>query len=327
VNWCSPGEPHAGVGSGTFAHVLGGVVRSGAVSVGATVVALLFVAACSSGSPAGSGVTTVPHTGPTDDLAPSQLTAPTVPPPDVPPPCDPATLTIWTAQVLAGGGWADAVLRVRNDGDEWCEVDVAGSPSVDPAMEPDVWLDPGAWADLVLGSPEGDCAAPAAIRLAEIDVNGAKVVVETAAVVPCGWRLTAFYPNRTSDEQCTELGVAAVDGAVVVRNDGPGSCRLGSLSSVAGEGVTAVPAAAGVAVPVLASGDLVALELGVDGDCGVRPVDLAFDTGVIIQVPVSGCEVSVGSGAPQPWIGGPGSPTADDPASLLGELDPFGDDA
>ena len=299
------------------------------VVVGRTslVLVALVVATGGCSGDASSVDTTVPHTGPTDDLAPSQLTAATAAPPDIPLPCDPDALAIWTSQVVVEGDWADAVLRVRNDGDVWCEVDVAGSPSVDPAMEPDVWLDPGAWADLVLGPPDGECQTPAMVGLAQLDVNGSKVVVETAAVVPCGWRLTAFYPNDVSDESCSELGVVAVEGALVVRNSSFQPCRLGALVSATGEGVAIVPGEPEVAVPMLAGGDLVAFELTAAGSCDVRPVELVFEGDLTVEVPLGGCTVSVGSGAPQPWIGGPGSPTADDPAALLAQLDPFADRA
>lgn len=301
-------------------------VRSSVV-IGRTVLVVVVLTTTGCSGDASSGGTTVPHTGPTEDLAPSQLTAPTAAPPDTPPPCDPDALTIWTAQVITGDGWADAVLRVRNDGDVWCEVDVAGSPSIDPAMEPDVWLDPGSWADLVLGPPDGDCEAPAIVALAHIDLNGVTVVVETAAVVPCGWRLTSFFPNDVSDEPCSDLDVAAVAGAIVVRNASFLPCRLGALVSASGADVTTVPIEPEVATPLLAGGDLVAFELTAEGVCDERPVDLVFDSGVTVEVPLGGCTVSVGSGAPQPWIGGPGSPAADDPAGLIDALDPFADRA
>ena len=287
--------------------------------------AVVVVATAGCSGDTSSVGTTVPHTGPADDLAPSQLTAATAAPPETPPPCDPGALTIWTAQVHVGDDWADAVLRLRNDGDVWCEVDVAGSPSIDPAMEPDVWLDPGAWADLVLGPSDGDCGAPAIVDLAQIDLNGASAVVETAAVVPCGWRLTSFFPNDVSDEPCSELDVAAVAGAIVVRNGGFLPCRLGALVSATGAGVATVPSEPELAAPVLAGADVVAFELTTEGDCGERPVDLLFDSGVRAAVPLDACTVSVGAGAPHPWIGGPGSPTADDPADLIAALDPFGD--
>lgn len=304
-------------GSGTFARVIGRRVL-----VGGTVVAVGWstLAACTTGSEGAS----VTDTGPARELAPSQVTAVTAAPPDTPPPCDADELTLWTAQVMVVGEFADAVVRVRNDGASWCEVDVAGSPSVDPAMEPDVWLDPGEWADLVVGPPDGDCAAPAAVTLAQLDVNGEQVVVPTAAVVPCGWRLTAFYPNEVADLPCDEVVATAVERAIVVRNDGAEPCRLGALETADGDGVTIVPAAPDVEVPVLAAGDLVAFELDRVGAPGVaRPVVLGFESGANVEVVLDADAVALGAGPPQPWLGGPLGPDAGDPVALLAALDPF----
>lgn len=288
---------------------------AGAVMVGSST-----LAACATDS----GDASVNDTGPARELAPSQLTAVTATPPDTPPPCDADDVTLWTAQVVVVGEFADAVVRVRNDGAAWCEVDVAGSPSVDPAMEPDVWLDPGAWADLVVGPPDGDCASPATISLAPLDVNGEQVVVPTAAIVPCGWRLTAFYPNEVADLPCDEVVATAVERAIVVRNDGAEPCRLGALETADGDGVTVVPAVPDVEVPVLAAGDLVAFELVQQGAAGAaRPIVLGFDSGASVEVVLDADAVTLGAGPPQPWLGGPLGPDADDPAALLAALDPF----
>lgn len=293
--------------------------------------ASLVTVACSAepatdvaGDVAGETDTTVPNTGPSDDLAPSQLTAPTVPPPETPPPCDPSVLAIWTAQVMVADGFADAVLRVRNDGASWCEVDVSRSPSVDPEMEPDVWLDPGGWADLVIGeSGFGDeCTDPGALRIARIDANGAALDVDTA-VVSCEPQLVAFYPNETSEETCELVTAAVVVGAVVMRNEGP-ACRLGTVVSVDGEAVDLDSVGPRLATPVLARGDVVSLDLSVAGECSLRPAEFAFDTGVVVTVAVAGCTATIESPVPQPWIGGPGSPTSTEPVPLLLELDPFG---
>lgn len=318
-----------GIGSDTVASVTGGFR-----SVGVLLAAVTLAPACSpTSTPVSDQVaattmatTTVPHTGPTDDLAPSQRTSETAPPPEIPPSCEPSDLSLWTAQVLLHDGGADAVIRVRNDGDVRCEVDVSGSPFVDPLMEPDVWLEPGSWADVVVGARGDGCDELSIVALAPLDVNGEQVEIRTAAVVACGWQLTAFYPNDVSDEPCGELAVAAVDGAVVVRNDGFQPCRLGSLVSVTGDDVTAVLKEPAVAVPVLAGGDVVAFSLdGVDGGCADRPVELRFDTGVAADVEISVCAASIGSGPPQPWLGGPGDPTGsvDDPTSLLTAIEPF----
>jgi len=286
---------------------------------------LVIAAGCSSGPE--SGAVPSPDTGPSADLAPSQLTAETAPAPDVPPPCDPGLVTIWTAQVVVVDRSADAVLRVRNDGDTRCEVDVGASPLVDPLMEPDVWLDPGAWADLVLG-PDGEgCADAATVTLAQLDVNGERVVVETAAVVPCGWRFTAFYPNEVSDLPCAEIDAVVVDGAVLVRNAGVSTCRLGELVDAAGDSVSvaSLDRDATVSVPMLAPGDVVGVDLERRGErASAQPVALLFDSGVTVDVAVDADTAVVDAGPPRPWIGGAGSPSEDDPAGLLAALDPFG---
>lgn len=285
---------------------------------------MVLVMACASsdddGAAPGTADVTAPDTGPADDLAPSQLSSPTAPPPETPPPCDPADLALWTAQVLVHDDEADAVIRVRNDGAEWCEVDVFASPSVDPLMEPDVWLEPGAWADLLVGPGRDPCADPTVVTSADVDVNGEAVVVPTAAVVRCGWQLIAFYPNEVSDGPCDELATAAVDGAVVLSNAGSAPCRLGALVAVDAEAVAA-RGAGEVAVPDLAPGDVVAFPTRAAAG-SERPVTLEFDSGVTVDVAIPGAEV-VDGGAPRPWIGGPGSPTADDPAAMVTALDPF----
>ena len=81
-------------------------------------------------------------------------------------------LATWTAQVIVAEASADAVVRIRNDGDLRCEVSVSGSPLIDPMMEPDVWLEPGVWADLVVGQSGDECLAPEVINVVAINVNG-----------------------------------------------------------------------------------------------------------------------------------------------------------
>jgi hypothetical protein len=279
------------------------------------------VAPVTSGRDGTASAPTVPETGPAEELAPSQLSSPTAPPPDTPPPCDPADLSLWTARVEVRDHEADAVVRVRNDGAVWCEVDVSASPSVDPLMEPDVWLEPGAWADLLVGPGRDPCADPAIVTAVDVDVNGTPVVVPTAAVVRCGWQLVAFYPTEVSADPCDDLALAVVDAAVVIRNSGPAACRLGSLVSVDGEPAVDDPGAGEIAVPVLAPGDVVAVPIRTAAGAA-RPVTLGFDSGVAVEVALALAE-PVAGGAPGPWIGGPGAPTADDPAVLMAALDPF----
>jgi hypothetical protein len=150
----------------------------------------MLLSACSRGSQRGEA-----RPAPATELAPSQITAETVPAPELPPPCEIADLVLWTAQMIVAADSADALIRVRNDGDVRCEVNVSGSPNIDPLMEPDVWLDPDGWADLIVGQTGEECLAPAPVTLAEVDINGTNLVVPTSIVAMCGWRLTALYPN------------------------------------------------------------------------------------------------------------------------------------
>lgn len=283
-------------------------------------------AGCGGTSSTGDDAATAPvATGPTDDLAPSQLTAETAPPPEVPPRCEPDRLTVWTAQVRPAGTTADAVLRVRNDADVRCEADVSGSPFLDPDMEPDVWLDAGGWADLVIGTADAACADRVVVPFALIDVNGERFEVPTAAVVGCGWRLTAFYPDDDAVGTCDELATAVVDGAILLRNDGPRRCRLGRLAEVRGDDVVEVAGERDPAVTALAAGDVVAIAWSADDGCPERDVVLGFDAGPSPTVAIAGCAVEVETGAPGPWIGGPGGPAAAtlDASELLAALDPF----
>lgn len=292
-------------------------------------VAVVVGGGCSTNH-ADPGFVTVPDTGPTDLLAPSQRSSPTAPPPETPPPCDLDDLAIWTAQVLVVDSTVEAVLRLRNDGAAECEIDLSASPLTSPTMEPDVWLEPGAWADLVVGEGAGCDEDPEVLTSAPLDVNGTAVGVATAVAVGCEPELVAFYPNDVGDEPCSELSVVAVPGAVVLRNDAFEPCRLGSLVSATGfEGVDIelVDGDPPVGLPVLAAGDVVAFDVvafDVAADGGGERVELGFDSGARVDVQLPGGSlVRIVGGLPRPWIGGPGSPAASDTASLLTALDPF----
>lgn len=279
-----------------------------------------------------SVATTVPHTGPSDDLAPSQITASTVPPPDTPPPCEPAALSLWTAQVRFVDETAEAVIRVRNDTADRCEVDVFDSPLVDPAIEPDVWLHGGEWADLVVGADlRGgvDCATANVVTLALLDVNGEDVVVPTAAVVPCSWWLNAFYVVDPATGPCTadQLETVLEGDAVVVRNGSFVACELGALISVDGVGSEAPRSAAVPALTSLAPGDILAVP--VSGSCDGPGGTLVFGAGASIEVAGLGpCHV-VTLGPLEVFFDGTNGPLRDvDSADgALQRLDPFGDRA
>jgi hypothetical protein len=287
---------------------------------------LLVVVACNGGDSASSPAT-LPlaeppvepdNTGPANDLAPSQIAAPTVPAPDIPEPCALVDLELWTAQVSVAEAWADAVVRVRNTGDVWCEPDIGGSPLIDPAIEPDVWLDPGGWADLVVGQSGRECFDPAIVSEADIDIHGEAVVVPTSAIAMCGWRLTAFFPTDIATDPCEQLDTTTVADAVLIRNPWFTACELGVLSAAEGNGVSTTPRIDD-GVPMLADlagGDVVAIRFVVDGtvDCDVADDvgTLTFEAAGTVKVESVACGSVFEIGAARPWYG-----AADGPLALL----------
>ncbi|MDJ0769018.1 MAG: hypothetical protein QNJ12_09500 [Ilumatobacter sp.] len=275
-----------------------------------------------------------------DELAPSQETAETVPRPDTPGPCAAGDLHVWTAQVVLGERSADAVVRVRNAGDRWCEADLSASPQIDPAAEPDVWLEPGEWADLVIGPSGDDCDEPSLVTLATVDVNGTPVDIPTSALMRCGWQVTAFFPNETADSPCgaNDLEVAVLEAHVLVRNADFRPCVLGELVSVTRAAV--VPrgdAPAASALPVLttlAGGDVVAFAYEAPGDaaCTAPAAEYLLSFTTAGDVPFDGvaCDSSFVGGSGTPYFGVRGAPfdvapgeALDVDAALLA-LDPFG---
>lgn len=267
--------------------------------------------------------TTTSDAGPTrpisTDLAPSQVTASTVVRPDTPPRCAPLALTWWTAQVWPSDVAADAVLRVRNDGDAFCEVDISASPYRSDEVEPNVWLEPGEWGNLVVGSAEPGCGSASLVTLAQIAVDGAAVVVPTAAVVECGWTLTAFYVEETPAEPCTpgDLTVRTTDSFVLVRSTS--ACVLGTVAAPNGFAASAPD----VAITALAAGDVAAYPIADAGDCSGGDTSVTFD--VAGRVALGDTCVTVEPGPGRPYFAGPDGPLAgvDDPAAAVALLDPF----
>jgi len=168
--------------------------------MGARSIALLFAAtaliACGDGGerPAADTGPTAPTTvSEASELAPSQVTASTVPEPELPPPCDVGELRFSTPADVTTEGSVGAVIRIRNAGDARCEVDVIDSPAADPLMEPDVWIDPGAEAELLVDQSASTCAQPAPVTSVDLVVNGTPVTVPVAITEACGVMLTAIY--------------------------------------------------------------------------------------------------------------------------------------
>lgn len=265
---------------------------------------------------------------PASSLAASQLSAPTVPRPSVPPRCTADAVTIWTAQVRPYEGGADAVLRVVNSG-EWCEVDLSGSPRLDPDIEPDVWLEPGEWAELVVGPSGDECDATDVVTLAQMSVGGETVVIPTTAVVRCGWALTAFSSLVSPSDDCTEFDVATTEAWLVVRNGGTAACRLPELIAAGDLGVEP-RRAADPPVTALEPGDVAGYPLRPADDCAGAAVPLEFArVGVVVELTLEPC-AAIELGPARSVLAGSSGLLGDldrtppvDVASMVATLDPF----
>lgn len=274
-------------------------------------------------------------------LAPSQVTASTAAPPPTPPACRAADVELWTAAVRpsadSGATTVDAVIRVRNVSDSWCEPDIGRSPRLDPRIEPDVWLQPGDTADLVVGQEVGSCDDPSLVSSVQVGIGDESVVVPSA-VVTCGWWLTAFYPNDAASEPCAagDLEAVATDRTVVVRNASARPCRLAAPTAVDGEPLPEASAAGAATVDVF-PGDVVAIGHLGDSRCdGVVPRILRFGasdgTAGDVDVAAVPCALVLDSSVPRPWYGMPDGPTVSIDtdgylADVLDALDPFGSSA
>jgi hypothetical protein len=273
-------------------------------------------------------------------LTPSQLTGSTVVRPETPPPCDPGEVALWTARADIVDTLATGIVRVRNDGPVWCEVDLSGSPKLDRAAEPDLWLEPGAWGELWIGeSDKTRCDVPQAVRLAQVRVGGTDQVIATAAVVSCDWAVTALYGLETPDAACepSAIEVARVLDELVVRNGGPVACILGRLGDVDG-GATMSVQPQGPAVESLAPGDVASFRIRFDDDGACDPVELLlrFEVGdgggfEVAYGDGSTCDV-IALGHAEAYFDGPDGPLAGFPSPLgdrlddaLTAVDPFGD--
>jgi hypothetical protein len=156
------------------------MVTRGAVL--ATLLALAAVA-CDSGSDAALSNATEPAAA--SDLAPSQTTASTVAAPDVPPPCELDDLQ-WVADPATDDD-ALFLIRVRNAGSVECELDVSQSEIADPAMEPDVWLAPGAIGELTVVDAAPGCIDPEIDPSVQLVANGRPVAVMLDLVDLAPW--------------------------------------------------------------------------------------------------------------------------------------------
>ncbi len=153
--------------------------------------ALLGVALGAAGcadEPAAPRPTTL-NTGPAEELAPSQLALPTLPPPTLPEQCPSGTIEI--AATPGQPPDADVVVTFRNVGAVECEIDLARDWATEHQIEPSVRLAPGATAEL-WAIAAGDCDG--ATRPAwHLTVNG----VDERIALPqpsCALAPMAFFP-------------------------------------------------------------------------------------------------------------------------------------
>ncbi len=315
----------------------------------AVVVAVVsVVAACSSDAPGtlGGSPPSVDWSGKTSaapvagdssnvatDLAPSQIAGSTVPAPTTPEPCDVDDLELWTAQLIPGPSTVGAVIRIRNDGNVTCDVDIGRSPSVDPAIEFDVWLERGATADLIVGQRDVDCDDPVRVTAVEVAIRGELITVPSV-LVTCGWWLTAFYPNDPARSACERdaLDVAVVADAVIVRNGSEQPCAMGGIVEVAGAPV-ASENSPGPAIRELRPGDVVAFGRPVVDEChGTSRVELLDEAAGALVVGDVPCALSFELGGGRPWFGTAAGPPARlpagsaDEAAVVAALDPFAGD-
>ena len=236
-----------------------------------------------------------------------ELAAPslaTVPAPERPPDCHPSMLSVWTSRVAAGA--THVVLRLRNDGEVLCEADLRGTPDLHPLVEPDVWIEPGGSAELVLGPSGQNCLRPEVVSEAGMLVGSVPVRVPTLMVAACGWAYRALYPVEPPDQPCVGLVTIRVSGAVLVLNQTDAACSIGPVRSVDGSATTAVASVDGLGTRVrtLQPGDVAGFVVRGDHPCQAdeRPVTLVLEGGTTIVASLPGCPVEVELSAAVPWL-------------------------
>lgn len=148
----------------------------------AVLAAAALAAACGSGDGEPGGA---PASTPAVALAPSQQSSATVAPPEAPPLCDPAAVVTGLGEPSDD---ADVVVTFHNTSPVTCEVNLGEPWAREHEIEPDVWLAPGATAELwaVCAAPAG--TAPPATAWT-IEVNGSP----REFAVPCAPEPVAFF--------------------------------------------------------------------------------------------------------------------------------------
>lgn len=156
-------------------------------------VALAVTSIACSGDVAEPARTTAPYTGPAEDLAPSQVSQPTVPEPAIVARC--ADADIGLAATPGQPPEADVVLVFTNTGTAECEIDLGTAWAIVHEVEPSVRLEPGGQAQLWGLASNPDCTDPAEVPHWELSVNGVPRTVVLPDGVGCGLEPAAFFPS------------------------------------------------------------------------------------------------------------------------------------
>jgi len=131
-----------------------------------------------------------------EELAPSQIAAPTVPPPTQPDWCDPDDVGVEVVEPGDGVGQPDQIIDLVNEGVRECDVDISATGGAAVEMEPSVRLTPGGVGHVWVEGQD-DCdetLADPEVRL-WLDINGDDRPVDLIFISPCGVELVAFFTD------------------------------------------------------------------------------------------------------------------------------------
>jgi hypothetical protein len=135
--------------------------------------------------------TTGPATAP-EQTVPDRTAVSTVVAPELPPLCGVDELTF---AVVAPDEVDVLLIEIANAGPARCEANLSASVGADADMEPDVWLEAAASAELRVELDTTSCDAPAPVDTIGLDMNGEPVAVAIERVDVCSLALTALYPR------------------------------------------------------------------------------------------------------------------------------------
>lgn len=182
-----------GLPSSIMAHLHARSRRLPVSGVAAAVATMAVGGACGSADDATSATTSAAVA---EALAPSQVSASTVPEPTIPGACDPDDVVVTVVRPSDGVAEPDQIIELTNAGDRECDVDISRSSNAGPEMEPSVRLVPGG-VGLVWVDGETDCNAEARdpSMSTTMWVNGEERSIELVFGAPCGVEFVAFFAD------------------------------------------------------------------------------------------------------------------------------------